>query len=73
MEALTPALSRKREREQDVAFYSLSRLRERVGVRAGVRRYSQAITDRSLAKIGMSFHRPLTFLLATVRNCGWYR
>src|SRR5207248_2812801 len=34
---------------------------------------AQDMEDRSLQKIGMSFHSPLTFLLATVTHCGWYR
>ncbi|MNT71476.1 hypothetical protein D3C72_2099650 [compost metagenome] len=35
--------------------------------------YAQYMDDRSLTKIGMSFHRPRTFLAATVIHCGWYR
>lgn len=31
----------------------------------------QDMVDRSFTKIGMSFHRPLTFLLATTIHCGW--
>ena len=31
----------------------------------------QERADRSFTKIGMSFHSPLRFLLATVTHCGW--
>ena len=41
--------------------------------RAGALLTTSDSADRSLAKIGMSFHRPLTPFLATVGNCGWNR